>query len=69
MACSLDSNCKAFRYSRKNRFGFKCKSFDPKSIVKDDIITQTIFGGYEIDDWTICKFGSGNDYYNYKLNQ
>ena len=59
LACSLDLKCKAFRYSRKNGFGFKCKNFEPKS-TKASEIARSIVGEYDKDEWALCKFGSGN---------
>ena len=44
MACAIDSNCKAFRHSSKNGFGFLCDEADMK---------------YGYDDWKLCRFGSG----------
>ena len=57
-ACSLDSNCKAFRYSWKKGYGFKCKKFEPKSTMVNEIV-RLIAGEYEQDEWSICRFGSG----------
>ena len=44
MACAMDSKCKAFRYSSKNRFGFLCSNFDAHEMY---------------DDWKVCEFDSG----------
>ena len=43
-ACAMDPNCKAFRYSSQNGFGFLCDNLDRKK-------------GY--DDWELCGFWSG----------
>ena len=42
-ACSMDSNCKAFRHSSKHGIGFLCNPSDNQT---DD--------GYE--DWELCSF-------------
>ena len=42
-ACSMDSNCKAFRHSSKHGIGFLCNPSDNQT---DD--------GYE--DWELCTF-------------
>ena len=44
-ACAMDSNCKAFRHSNKNGFGYLCN---------DNIRKK----GYS--DWNMCGFWSGN---------
>ena len=51
MACSMDSDCKAFRYNPKTKLGFMCKEFDPKH-------TSTI-PLYKEGDWKLCEFDSG----------
>jgi len=50
MECSSDVNCRAFRYSPKNGFGFKCKDSHPTN--------NGMSYGYEKNDWTLCKFDS-----------
>ena len=49
MACSKDSDCKAFRYNPKTKLGFMCKEFDPKHSLPK----------YVEGDWKLCEFDSG----------
>ena len=47
MACSMDSNCTAFRYNEKERLGFLCEEFDAKKSLNDE--------------WKLCEFDSGKN--------
>jgi len=46
MACSMDSNCTAFRYNQKQSIGFLCEEFDAKNAD---------------DEWKLCEFDSGSN--------
>ena len=51
MACSMDSNCKAFWYKQKTNFGFMCKEIDR---IKTPLVHEN---GFEV--WQIFEFDSG----------
>ena len=61
LACSSDSNCKAFRYNPNDGFGFKCTEFDltKSSIFRDNY--YALYNRYKKEDWILCSFESGQN--------